>query len=251
MFIQNGFDDFISKPIDIRQLNSVLNRLVRDKQPPEVIEANRQIINNTGKNGNSDDIPQTDLLLLESFIRDGQKAIIWLEGILKNHQTDNSDLSKALSMQFNNEDILQKFIVIVHGMKSSLWNIGETEIADIATSLEINGRKRDINMIINLTPLFIERLRELLDKLVLKQGEYQKNQLLQDEDINDLRSKLQDILEKASDYNRKGALDKLAEIKKYSKETKEVLDIIMEQVLHSSFEDAQNTINAYLAVLPP
>ena len=32
VFLQNGFDDFIPKPIDIRQLNSVLNKLIRDKQ---------------------------------------------------------------------------------------------------------------------------------------------------------------------------------------------------------------------------
>ncbi|MCL2719345.1 MAG: ATP-binding protein, partial [Lachnospiraceae bacterium] len=39
IFLANGFDDFISKPIDIRRLNAVLNKFVRDKQPPEVIEA--------------------------------------------------------------------------------------------------------------------------------------------------------------------------------------------------------------------
>ena len=33
MFLQNGFDDFISKPIDIRQLDTVLSKLIRDKQP--------------------------------------------------------------------------------------------------------------------------------------------------------------------------------------------------------------------------
>ena len=31
MFKQNGFDDFISKPIDLRQLNAVLNTYIRDK----------------------------------------------------------------------------------------------------------------------------------------------------------------------------------------------------------------------------
>ena len=36
MFLQNGFDDFISKPIDVHRLNDVLNKYVRDKQPPEV-----------------------------------------------------------------------------------------------------------------------------------------------------------------------------------------------------------------------
>jgi signal transduction histidine kinase/DNA-binding response OmpR family regulator len=43
VFLSNGFDDFISKPIDIRQLNMVLNKFVRDKQPPEVLEAARKI----------------------------------------------------------------------------------------------------------------------------------------------------------------------------------------------------------------
>jgi len=38
LFIRNGFDDFISKPIDIRKLNTVLNKLIRDKQPVEVLE---------------------------------------------------------------------------------------------------------------------------------------------------------------------------------------------------------------------
>ena len=42
IFLANGFDDFISKPIDVRQMNAVLNKLVRDKQPPEVIEAARR-----------------------------------------------------------------------------------------------------------------------------------------------------------------------------------------------------------------
>jgi CheY-like chemotaxis protein/anti-sigma regulatory factor (Ser/Thr protein kinase) len=32
VFLENGFDDFISKPIDIRQMNAVLNKLIRDKQ---------------------------------------------------------------------------------------------------------------------------------------------------------------------------------------------------------------------------
>jgi CheY-like chemotaxis protein/anti-sigma regulatory factor (Ser/Thr protein kinase) len=32
MFLSNGFDDFISKPIDIRELNAVLNKMIRDKR---------------------------------------------------------------------------------------------------------------------------------------------------------------------------------------------------------------------------
>ncbi|MCL1996338.1 MAG: ATP-binding protein [Defluviitaleaceae bacterium] len=55
LFLKNGFDDFISKPIDTRQLNSILNKLIRDKQSPEVLEAARshvsdEIVNNKSFN---------------------------------------------------------------------------------------------------------------------------------------------------------------------------------------------------------
>jgi len=39
IFIENGFDGFLSKPIQTAHLNDALNKYVRDKQPPEVIEA--------------------------------------------------------------------------------------------------------------------------------------------------------------------------------------------------------------------
>jgi len=32
MFAQNGFDGFISKPIDTHRLNAVLNQFIRDKK---------------------------------------------------------------------------------------------------------------------------------------------------------------------------------------------------------------------------
>ncbi|MCL2009474.1 MAG: transporter substrate-binding domain-containing protein [Synergistaceae bacterium] len=42
VFLANGFDGFISKPIDVRELNATLKKFIRDKQPPEVIEAARR-----------------------------------------------------------------------------------------------------------------------------------------------------------------------------------------------------------------
>jgi CheY-like chemotaxis protein len=46
MFMENGFDGFISKPIDIRQLNIMLNKLVRDRYPAETVEAARRLKGN-------------------------------------------------------------------------------------------------------------------------------------------------------------------------------------------------------------
>ena len=41
MFREKGFDDFIAKPIDLRQLDVILHKFVRDMHPPAVVEAAR------------------------------------------------------------------------------------------------------------------------------------------------------------------------------------------------------------------
>ncbi|MCL2763852.1 MAG: ATP-binding protein [Treponema sp.] len=234
LFLRNGFDDFISKPIDIRQLNSVLNKFIRDRQPPDVLEAARS--ENTGKVSidEKENSSQTDTLLLKSFIRDAQKVFSWLE--------ENAD-------KISDEGLLHKFTVMVHGIKSSLWNIGEMELAESAKKLEAGGKEKNIDLVAANIFIFKNDLRNLLEKLELKQEENISYRGLQDGDINDLCIKLQAVREKAEDYDRKGALDELAGIKKYSKETENVLNSIMEQILHSNFEDVQNDIDAYISVL--
>jgi CheY-like chemotaxis protein len=41
IFLANGFDAFLSKPIDLRSLDTLLNQYIRDKQPPDAIKAAR------------------------------------------------------------------------------------------------------------------------------------------------------------------------------------------------------------------
>ena len=227
IFLQNGFDDFISKPIDIRQLNSVLNKLIRDKQPPEVIEAARRSCKDAMP-GVSAMNPQTDTLLLESFVRDAHKVVSMLEE--QNQKTD----------WLETEENLRTFTIMVHGIKSSLRNIGEAELSELAYKLEIAGRERNIDVITASVPLFLSELCALIKKVEPKQNEYGA-----DDDIEGLRGKLLAIKEMCTEYNRKGALDLLAGITNCSKETKKVLDNIKDYVLHSGFDEAECAAAAY------
>jgi CheY-like chemotaxis protein len=115
IFIQNGFDDFISKPIDIRQLNAILNRLIRDKQPPEVLAKARKMKENVDKNLPLLDNSARDLDLLMVFARDVRKALPVIESV-------SDDVSAA-----TDEDI-SLFTINVHAMKSALANIGELRL---------------------------------------------------------------------------------------------------------------------------
>ena len=153
IFLKNGFDAFISKPIDLRQLNEVLNKLIRDKQPPEVIEAAKR------KPEPSKEAADGDLSLLDinprftaAFLRDASRAIDALDAIdKKNGLYDDEDL--------------RTYTIYTHGMKSALAVIGQMRLAAIALKLELLGREQNNEAIATEIPVFLDSLRSLTNEL--------------------------------------------------------------------------------------
>ena len=256
IFMSCGFNDFISKPIDIRQLNSIFNKFIRDKQPPEVIE---ELQRQNAEKINAEKFavkPPVDPLLLVSFVSDANKTIKWLD------ENKPQKAASGFEYGFKDDKILQEFIVIVHGIKSSLWNIDETELAEHASRLEIRGREisialkqndetyvsQNVEFIVKAVPDFIDKLRALLEKIELRDKD-KDDQINCDMNIDDLRGILTAIQQRAADYDRKGVLNSIKEIKNCSKKTKEALDIIKGLVTHSEFEEAAKTAADFISGL--
>jgi PAS domain S-box-containing protein len=228
MFLENGFDGFVSKPIDIRELNSVLKEFVRDKQPLEVIEAARlQKESELNMEGAPVKAPP-DPELVEIFIRDISKALSTLQTI---HEHCNA---------YTDKDI-QSYIVTTHGIKSTLANIGEQELSDVALSLEQAGRNRNFIVMANETQIFLDTVVSLINKLTpMKEVATCKTT---DSDLPDLRQKLLVVRDACSTYDKKAAKDLVSELrqKEWSGTINEKLQTISEDLLHGYFEKAATT----------
>jgi CheY-like chemotaxis protein len=220
VFLQNGFDDFIAKPIDIRQLNTVLNHLVRDKQPPEVIEEARK-----QKTAQPEAEADLEPMLIASFLRDARKAL----AVLSDAETD-----------------MERFTITAHGMKSALANIGEPGLSAKAKELEFAGKAGDTEKIQENTPAFLTELEALLVKYTQQSGAEAN------ENVPLLREKLLALVEICEDYDRKSAAEVIAELNRggCSQRTRDALDKIMEAVLHSEFEEAGELATQYANSLP-
>jgi len=231
IFLDNGFNDFISKPIDIRQLNNLLNKFVRDKQPQEVIEKAR--LNNNNNTGNNFFKKSISIELSEIFIRDAEKAIKELEIIAENN--------------FQNKEDIEDYIIITHSMKSALANINEQKLSDIACKLEQAGREKMIDVILSETPDFIKSLLSLIIDLQKTHGTADAGKDTEDDSIL-LREKLLDIKEACASYDKKNikkTLNKLKE-KPWSKNVIELLNTISEDLLHSDYEKISILINEHI-----
>jgi len=233
IFLGNGFDDFISKPIDIRQLNTVLNKLIRDKQPPEVIAAARnQAVAN--RKGTSDKAPQQSLdqRFAEIFVRDATKVLASLDSLCELNDYDN-------------EDNLRAYVIDIHGIKSALANIGETGLAEKAAALEIAGREKHNDILTSETPAFISSLRALTERLKPAEPDADENT---DEDTTLLTETLRSIKAACEDYDDNAAEQLLEDLKgaAWSRDTKELLNTIAEQLLHSEFDEVVEVIDKFL-----
>jgi PAS domain S-box-containing protein len=235
MFLSNGFDGYISKPIDIRELNNSLNRLIRDKQPPEVIEAalkgaNQSPHTTAAQPGRS---TVSENKIKEATLRDIENAITVLKGLL-------SSLNASGKMD------TELFTTTVHGMKSALANINETELSNTALSLEKLGQAGKMSSILVETPSFISALTALTK--IIKSTEEAETEEFSDDSLTLLRKKLAIIKTACEHIKRKTAKTVLDELqgKTWPREIKNLLDDLSDDLLLGEFKKAAARIDAVL-----
>ena len=250
IFLGSGFDDFISKPIDVRQLNLILNKFIRDKQPHDVIEAARkqaaekqehQLLVDKGLQPGAAQAEAVksdiDPHFAEVFTRDARKALATLDSICERND-------------YSNETDLRSYIINVHGMKSALANVRKMDLSAIALKLETAGREGNIAMIEAETPAFLTSLRSYVDGISAA-GDAQASAAAVDEDPAMLRGKLLEIKEACGQYDESTADELLAELREmsWSQATQDMLSSIAGHILHSDFDDAADEITAFLGAL--
>jgi signal transduction histidine kinase/response regulator RpfG family c-di-GMP phosphodiesterase len=229
MFIGNGFDAFLSKPIDIRQLNSVLNKYIHDKQPPEVIEMARK--QNAAMPVHWNPAFDKEPSLLEYLLYDIKEALSAIESAYK-------EIDSAINKN------LPLFTIKAHAMKSALANMGDAETSKLAQILEKAGKHNDINTVKNQTGIFIGKLRSAMAEVEARK---EKTETATDENTEYLRKQLQIICDACANYDESTAMNSLKALRKllWKKETNALIDKISEHILFSNFEEAASIIKDY------
>ena len=224
MFLNNGFDDFISKPIDIRQLNSILNKYIRDKQSPDVLDEARKLKNMLYAAGGHK--IAIDPQLAEFFVRDAKKSVTVLNAICDNSCRRGDDIPT--------------FIINVHAMKSALANVGESDLSNKASEMEQAGRDHNVNLILATLPDFIDSLNAVIEKLNPAEEDAQDEDIETSGDKSFMQERLQAIQSACASFDKRSAKEALTELKQkaWPRLIKDQLSAITEHLLHSEFEEA-------------
>lgn len=157
MFLREGFQEFVSKPIE----SSILDRVLR-----HFIPYNKQIFveedlenSDITESETETDTPTNDIVIWDDnniVIGDinidqgisycGTKETY--KEILKMHFDDGEENYNNIKKFFTNKD-WKNYTILVHALKSSMKSIGADKLSDMAKELEFAGKREDEEFIIN------------------------------------------------------------------------------------------------------
>jgi PAS domain-containing protein len=200
--------NFVLKPMNIRLLNTELNKFIRSKRPMEAVARSIQM----------------------AFEVDVKKAISIFEATLNN-------IANASSEE------LRLFAIKVQTMKNDLANMGEWTAFRQATSFEKVVKEKNKDAIQKETQKFIKTLKAIVSKIDIEAD----IEAEADSDPAYLREQLQIISEACACYDEQAATDAVENLEKmpWTKETKAIIDKISEHLLHSDFEEAEALAKKY------
>ena len=238
MFLRNGFDGFISKPIDMKYLDAYLNRLIRDKQTEEVRQAARLEAEE-----------KLRLKLEAEFTRSKKptktesKSIVppdIAECVIRDSQKCMEEFTQFQKKQLNyTEEDLKALAISAHSIRGALANISESGLSSIAAQIEHAAKNGDTLQALDKMPPFLDSLASL--STALKAQLAVESVPITGFDAEFLHKQLTSICNACKDYDTDAILASQTALqnKKWPPEIREAIRKIGEHILHGDFDEAK------------
>ncbi|MCL1861599.1 MAG: ATP-binding protein [Proteobacteria bacterium] len=141
MFLENGFNDFLSKPIETAKLNEILEKWI-SKEKRQLAPSGAKNSKNQSATENLPNIEGVDISVGLSRVGGSEERYLsLLEVFLDDAKQRLVSLEKPAS------DTLKAFTTHVHALKSALANIGALALSESSGLLEAAGLRGDMSFI--------------------------------------------------------------------------------------------------------
>lgn len=200
MFIDEGMNDFVTKPIEMRVILAKLRKWL----PPEKIEKNRnKKMNAVLQGANKDEkasqmstdisIAGLDVKKAMEFL--GNEELFW--SVLKEYYRVIDKKSMMIS-EYEQKEMWKEYTVEVHALKSASRQIGALELAQVAEQMEAAGNAENAALIHKITPGMLEEYtfyKGILAPYFVKQEEAQNGRAAEKSEMSELFDQMKDAME--------------------------------------------------------
>jgi len=222
LFLSNGLNAYMTKPINVDILNSVLNQWVRDEEKEKLCveeqgEEQDQTQNTALVTYNIEGVDlaagaaqfggeENYLEIVKVFINDTPKLLENIQNCLDGFRIMPAAAAVAL-------ESLKNYTITVHGIKGSCYGICATPVGDLAKELEMAAKEQNLGRILELNNEFIQATKKLVDELKVLFPQKEEKPKLEKKAPDP--ATLQKLLDAAQKYNINTMLDVLDELDQY------------------------------------
>ena len=171
LFLEKGFQAFLSKPIDILRLDNILNQWVRDKKQersqPSRADAGPGKAPSLLAGLNIPELNSAEAIIRfgkdeESYLRVLRSFMLYTPGFIENIKALDSDNPESLAGDGSTRGSLEAYRVSVHSIKGSGRGIGAEKLGNEAEKLEYATVNKDLGFIKTNTGHLVETTEKLI-----------------------------------------------------------------------------------------
>jgi len=258
LFLENGFNAFIPKPIEVLRLDAVIREFVRDKEkekqffneqkntiglaPDQEMEVDRREINDRRSGIERRALAyRIDGINMDKGIeRFGGNRESFFD-VLRSYAANTPPLLDSLKRV--RPENLQEYTILVHGIKGSSRSIYANEVGNIAEKLEKAARENNFTYITKNNGKFLEGAWRLLANIdnVLKKIDSESEKPVMDKPDKGL---LDQMCAACDDYDMDGVDSALSELQKYEyRSGSEMIEWLRENVEQMNFAEIVERIS--------
>ena len=246
MFISEGMNDFVAKPIELKEIISKIRKwLPKDKivlvDESEMSDAETSTASEQKSTYSISDITELNTSNALSLL--GTEKLFWT--VLKDYY-EAIEKKSAVILEHKAAERWRDYTIEVHSLKSTSRQIGADSIADVAAEMEKAGNEGNIDLINEKTDGMIEEyrsLREALQKYFADSDESEAGEA----EFEDIVSMLENMREALDNFDTLQMDEVIEEMSKftYSEDNTVYFEILKDAVAKSDMESCLSIVDEW------
>lgn len=224
-YMKAGFTDYLSKPVNVGQLNELLRKYL----PPEKIIGEKTYEKRKAVKSSS---------FLDIYgAEENAGSFDNYKCMMKDYCDAIEPTLKTIEYFIQTQDY-NSYVIKVHSLKSTSRTVGWIRLGDLCEQAEKAGKQKQYDKVMRLHKVIMQEATEILHMKELFQNNTQHTEGMENGTVRELRCLLESIIEasEAGDMERTDFLVKLLDYFIWNKEQEDVVQKVKDAVVTFDYE---------------